>query len=83
MNKMEELIAASKIGELMQKQETENKQKNTIICIFAAVGVVLAVAGIAYIIYNMLQKKKYEDFEEDFEDDFEDDFFEDDDDTEF
>lgn len=35
MTKMEELIAASKIGEILQKQREGEKKKNTLICIFA------------------------------------------------
>jgi hypothetical protein len=79
MNKMEELIAASKLGEMIHKKEAEEKQKNTILCILAAIGVVLAVAGVAYLVYKKVTDKAYDDFEDDFDDDFDDDFFEDED----
>lgn len=79
MNKMEELIAASKIGELMHKKETEERQKNTVLLLFAVIGVVLAVAGIAFFVYKKLTKKAYDDFDDDFEDDFDYDFFEEED----
>lgn len=79
MNKMEEIIAASKLGELLQKKQAEEKKKNTIVCVLAAVGVVLAVGLAAYFIYKKTCKNKYDEFEDDFEDDFEEDFFEEED----
>lgn len=79
MNKMEEIIAASKLGELLQKKQADEKKKSTIICVLAAVGVVLAVGLAAYFIYKKVCKKKYDEFEDDFDDDFEDDFFEEED----
>ena len=36
MNKMEEIIAASKLGEMLQKKQQEEKKKNTIVCVLAA-----------------------------------------------
>ncbi len=80
MNKMEELIAASKLGEMLQKKQAEEKQKNTILCVLAAIGVVLAVACIGFVIYKKFVEKSYDDFDDDFDDDFEEDFFEDEDD---
>ncbi len=53
MNKMEEIIAASKLGELLQKKQADEKKKNTIVCVLAAVGVVLAV-GLAAVSYTHL-----------------------------
>lgn len=77
MNKMEEIIAASKLGEMFQKKQAEEQKKNTIVCVMAAIGVVLAVGLAAYFIYKKVSEKAYDDFEDDFEDDFDDDFFED------
>ena len=68
MNKMEEIIAASKLGELLQKKQADEKKKNTIVCVLAAVGVVLAVGLAAYFIYKKTCKNKYDEFEDDFED---------------
>ena len=82
MNKMEEIIAASKLGEMLQKKQQEEKKKNTIECVLAAVGTVLAVGLSVYFIYKKMTEKTYDDFEDDFDDDFEDDFFEDEDEDE-
>lgn len=78
MNKLEDMIAASKLNELLHKKDDE-KAKNTLLWILAIVGAVAAIAGIAYAVYKFFTPDYLEDFEEDFEDDFDDDFFSDDD----
>ena len=78
MSKVEELIAETKLNELLRKKE-DDKQKNTVLWVLAIVGAVAAVAGIAYAVYRFFTPDYLEDFEEDFEDDFDDDFFNDDD----
>lgn len=78
MNKLEDMIAASKLNELLQKKDDE-KAKNTLLWVLAIVGAVAAIAGIAYAVYKFFTPDYLEDFEEDFEDDFDDDFFSDDD----
>ena len=78
MTKVEDLIAASKLSELLHKKEDEH-QKNTVLWVLAIVGAVAAVAAIASAVYCFFTPDYLEDFEEDFEDDFEDDFFNDDD----
>lgn len=47
--------------------ETE-KKKNTAIKIFAVIGVIVAVAGIAYALYRYFKPDYLEDYEDDFED---------------
>lgn len=74
MNKMEELLAATRLNELMHKKEDE-KVKTTIMWTLAILGAVAAVAGIAYAVYCFFTPDYLEDFEEDFEDEFDDDFF--------
>ena len=74
MNKLEDMIAASKLNELLHE-----KAKNTLLWVLAIVGAVAAIAGIAYAVYKFFTPDYLEDFEEDFEDDFDDDFFSDDD----
>ena len=53
-----------------------------LVWILAIIGIIVAVAGIAYAVYRFLTPDYLEDFEEefedDFDDDFDDDFFEDD-----
>ena len=80
MNKVEELIAASKLGELIHKKEAE-KNKGKLLWIGAIVVAVLAIAAIGYALYKHFTPKYYEsfdnDFEDDFDDGFDDEFFED------
>ena len=77
MNRIEELIAESKLSEILNRNEAE-KQKNTVIWILAIIGAVAAVAGIAYAVYRFFTPDYLEDFEDDFDDDFDDYFSEDD-----
>ena len=77
MNKIEEMIAESKLSEILHKNEAE-KQKNTVIWVLAIIGAVAAVAGIAYAVYRFFTPDYLEDFEADFDDDFDDYFSEDD-----
>lgn len=79
MNKLEELLTATKLGEMMHKKEVEEKKKNTVCIVLAVVAGVALIAGIAYALYKRCSCE--DDFEDDFDDDFEDfedDFFEDD-----
>ena len=75
MNKLEEVLATSKLNELIHKKEEDEKNCKIILMILAIIGAVAAVAGIAYAVYCFLTPDYLEDFEEDFEDDFDDDFF--------
>ena len=77
MTKVEELIHANKIAELLSKKEDEDK-RNKILCIAAIIGLIVAVVGIAYAIHRFLKPDYLEDFEDDFDDDFDDYFSEDD-----
>lgn len=76
-NKVEELINAVKIGELMNKKEDKN---NKCIWIFAVIGAVVAIAAIAYGVYKFLTPDYEDDFDDDFDSEFDDEFFDDDDD---
>lgn len=77
MNKIEELIAETKLKELLNKKEDE-EQKKCFIMILAVIGAVAAIAGIAYAVYRFVTPDYLEDFEDDFEDEFDDYFSEDD-----
>ncbi|CUX46802.1 hypothetical protein [Clostridium sp. C105KSO13] len=77
MNRVEELIAETKLNELLRGKENE-KQKNTVLWVLAIVGAVAAVAAIAYGVYRFFKPDYLEDFEDDFDDDFDDYFSEDD-----
>lgn len=82
LSKLEEYIDMSKINDFLGKKEEEKKKCNTVLWVFAVIGAIAAVAGIAYAVYRYLKPDYLEDFEDDFDDDFEDDFFEDEDDDE-
>ncbi len=77
MSKVEELIAETKLSELLKKKDDE-KTKNVIIWTLAIIGAVAAIAGIAYAVYCFFTPDYLEDFEEDFDDDFDDYFSEED-----
>ncbi len=76
-SKMEELIAETKLKELLHRSESE-KQKNTVIWVLAIIGAIAAVAAIAVAVYKFVTPDYLEDFEEDFEEDFDDYFSEED-----
>lgn len=80
MGKLEELLSAARLNEVLQKQEEDKQCKNTILWILAIIGAVAAVAGIAYAVYKFFTPDYLEDFEDDFDDDFDDDFFDDEED---
>ena len=77
-NKMEDLLATTKLIELLHKKE-EDKSKNTVLWVLAIIGAIAAVAAIAYAVYRFFTPDYLEDFEEDFDDDFDNDFFSDED----
>lgn len=79
--KIDELLGAVKLKELLHKQE-EEKQKTKVLWILAIVGAVAAVAAIAYGVYRFFTPDYLEDFEDDFDEGLEDDFFDDEDETE-
>lgn len=70
-DRLEEIIAASRLNELLVKKEQE-QTKNKVVCALAIVGVVAAVAAVAYGVYCFLTPDYFED---EFEDEFEEDFF--------
>ena len=73
MNKVEEimeLVKAHDIKELkdyFNKKEEAEKRNNTIIWIFAIIGVIAAVAGVAYLLYRYFTPDYLEDFDDDFD----------------
>ncbi len=73
MNRIEELLATTKLNDMMHKKDDD--QKTTVLWILAIIGAVAAVAAIAYAVYCFFTPDYLEDFEEDFDDDFDNDFF--------
>ena len=76
MNKIEDIISATKLNEILQKRD-DDKIKKTILWTLAIVGAVVAIAGIAYAVYRYFTPDVYEEYEELDDEDFDDDFFED------
>ena len=77
MSRVDELIAATKLSELVNKKE-EDKQCRNVLWALAIVGAIAAVAGIAYAVYRFFAPSYLDEFEDDFDDDeFDDDFFDD------
>ena len=81
MSKLEELLATSKLKDILHKSGIEVKKEkkcNPLLIIFAVIGVILAMAAIAYAVYRYFTPDYLDDFEDEFEDDdFDDDFTED------
>lgn len=77
MNKIEEMVSATKLNEILKKRDND-KMKKTIIWVLAIVGAVAAIAGIAYAVYRFMTPDYLDDFEDDYENDFEDDYFDED-----
>lgn len=75
--KLEEIFAIIK----KREDEVREEQKNTVLIALAVVGAVLAVVGIAFLVYRHFSPDYLEDFEDDFDDDF-DDYFEEDEEAE-
>ncbi len=71
-NKIEDLLNAMRLGELMHRRDPMEKKRHVIMCILAILGAITAVAAIAYAVYRYMNPDYLEDFDDDF-DDFEDD----------
>ena len=93
MNRIEELLATTKLNDMMHKKDDDNMPGVVAIYLtgepakgvgpqdvaLAIIGAVAAVAAIAYAVYCFFTPDYLEDFEEDFDDDFDNDFFSDED----
>lgn len=76
-SKVEELLNAAKVNELLHKKELEEKNKNTIVIVLAIIGAIAAVAAIAFAVYKYLTPDYLDDFDsDDMYDNFDDDFIE-------
>lgn len=75
-NKLEEMLTSAKLNELLHKKEIEEKQKSNIVTILAIIGIITAVAAIAYGVYKYFIPDYMDEFDDEFDDDFDDDFVE-------
>lgn len=74
-SKIEEVLAASKLNELIHKKEDPiEKKKHSFVFVLAIIGAVAAIAAIAYCVYKCMTPDYLDDFEDDFDDDFDDAF---------
>lgn len=73
MTRFEEILAATKLNDLIHKKEDDNI-KTIVLWVLAIVGAIAAVAGIAYAVYRFVTPDYLEDFDEDFEDEFDEEF---------
>jgi flagellar basal body-associated protein FliL len=80
MSKVEDVLSAAKITDLIKREE-EKKKPSKCVIVFAVIGVLVAVAAAVYGVYRFFTPDYLDDFEDDFEDEFDNDFFEDEDDA--
>lgn len=77
--KLEEFIATAHLNDLLhQKKQEEEKKANTLVWVFAIIGVVTAIVGIVIAVVKYLTPSYLDDDFDDFDDDFDDDFYTDD-----
>lgn len=62
MSKVEDIIAASKLNELIRKKDEDDKTCRTVLWVLAIVGAIAAVAAIAYAVYCFFTPDYLEDF---------------------
>ncbi len=77
MSRVEEIMNNTRLNEFLHREEEADKKKSMILWVLAIIGVIAAVAGIAYAVYRFFTPDYLDDYEDDFEDDMEDDVFED------
>ena len=76
MTRFEEILATTKLNELVAKKDDDAQMKKMLLWGLAIVGAIAAIAGIAYAVYRFFAPDYLEDFEdEDFEDELDADFF--------
>ncbi|MCR4589254.1 MAG: DUF4366 domain-containing protein [Lachnospiraceae bacterium] len=71
------------VNELINKEEGTNMRetkRDPILWALAIIGVIAAVAAIAYAVYRYFTPDYLEDYDDDYDDRFDDDFFDDDED---
>ena len=73
--KIEELIKATKMNQLIHKNEVAEKKKNTLRTVLAVVGIVAVIGAIIYGLYCFFTPDYIDDFDDDLDDDFDDDYF--------
>lgn len=75
MGKLEELLATTKLNDLLNKKQEEEKKKNALLWVLAIIGAIAAVAAIAYAVYRYMTPDYLDELDEEFDDEFDDEFF--------
>ncbi len=71
--KLEDLLNASKINELVHKKQIEEEKKTSLMWLLAIIGAIATVAVIAFAVYKYFTPDYLADLDDDFDDDFYDD----------
>ena len=71
--KLEDLLNASKINELVHKKQIEEEKKSNLMWLLAIIGAIATVAVIAFAVYKYFTPDYLADLDDDFDDDFYDD----------
>lgn len=71
MNKLENLLEAARINELVGRKVEEEKKNNKLVWILAIIGAVVVIAGIAYAVFRYMTPDVDEEYEDAFEDETE------------
>jgi hypothetical protein len=69
-SKLDEVLEMTKINELLNKKEEEDKAPRRILWTLAIIGAIAAVAIIAYAVYRYLTPVYDDDFDDDWDDDY-------------
>ncbi len=73
-SKISDMLAESKLGELIKKKEDPiEEKKHTLIFVLAIIGAIAAVAAIAYAVYRYVTPDYMDEFDDDFDDDLDED----------
>ncbi len=76
MTKVEEMLAASKLGEILHKNDKKACCNKKVVWILAIIGAIAVIAAGAYALYRYKKADALDDFDDfdDLDDEFEDEF---------
>lgn len=63
--KISEILAATKLNEIIKKKEEPEKKTNVLVIVLAVIGAIAAVAAIAYAVYRYVTPDYMDDFDDD------------------
>lgn len=77
MSKVEDLLEAVRLNEIINKKREEDEKEGCLKLILIIAGIVLIAGVVAFAVYKFVTPDYLEDFDDDFDDDFDEDFFDD------